>query len=99
MGQYAVWVEFDVMGRHFGEFRAPLLVNARSATEPRCLRFDVLDAAAFASLIHLSEIHADEATFKAHLEPPHVKVFDKLAGPWLERKAVTFATVTQIAKA
>jgi len=55
MGQYAVWVEFDVMGRHFGAFRAPLLVNARSAvaTEPRCLRFDVLDAAASASRIHL----------------------------------------------
>ena len=55
MGQYAVWVEFDVMGRHFGAFRAPLLENARSAvaTEPRCLRFDVLDAAASASRIHL----------------------------------------------
>jgi|SRR5437660_8651567 len=100
MGQYAVWVEFDVVPRHFVEFRAALLVNARSsvATEPGCLRFDVLDAAVFASLIHLYEIHADEATFKAHLETPHVKVFDKLAGPWLERKAVTFATVTQIAK-
>jgi (4S)-4-hydroxy-5-phosphonooxypentane-2,3-dione isomerase len=86
MGQYAVWVEFDVMPRHFGEFRAALLVNARSAvaTEPGCLRFDVLDAAASASRIHLYEIYADEAAFKAHLETPHFKVFDRLAGPWLE---------------
>src|SRR2546425_1789746 len=58
MGQYTVWVEFDVMPRHFGEFRAALLVHARSAvaTEPGCLRFDVLDAAASASRIHLYEI-------------------------------------------
>jgi autoinducer 2-degrading protein len=100
MGQYAVWVEFDVMPRHFGEFRAALLVNARSAvaTEPGCLRFDVLDAAASASRIHLYEIYADEAAFKAHLETPHFKVFDRLAGPWLESKSVTFAAITQIAK-
>ena len=58
----------------------------------------MLDAAASASRIHLYEIYADEAAFKTHLETPHFKVFDSLAGPWLERKAVTFATVTQIAK-
>ena len=58
----------------------------------------MLDAAASASRIHLYEIYADEAAFKAHLETPHFKVFDRLAGPWLESKSVTFAAITQIAK-
>ena len=46
MGQYAVWVEFDVLPQHVADFRAAVLQNARSsvAIEPGCLRFDVLDA-------------------------------------------------------
>jgi autoinducer 2-degrading protein len=100
MGQYAVWVEFDVVPQHVAEFRTALMVNARTsvATEPGCLRFDVLDAAVSAARIHLYEIYADEAAFKAHLETAHFKTFDKLAAPWLVRKEVTFASVTQIAK-
>jgi autoinducer 2-degrading protein len=101
MNQYAVWVEFDVQPQHLAEFRAALLVNARTsvATEPGCLRFDVLDASATPARIHLYEIYADEAAFKAHLATAHFKTFDKLSGPWLARKAITFASVTQIAKA
>src|SRR5437867_4790872 len=88
MGQYAVWVEFDVMPRHFAEFRAALLVNARSsvATEPGCLRFDGLDAAASASRIHLYEIYADEAAFKAHLETPPLRGVRQARGPVPQRQ-------------
>ena len=100
MSQYAVWVLFDVAPQHLAGFRAALLVNARTsvAAEPGCLRFDVLDAAATAARIHLYEIYADEAAFKAHLETAHFKTFDKLSAPWLVRKEITFASVTQIAK-
>jgi len=101
MAQFAVWVEFDVVPEKFAEFRTAMFTNARAsvADEPGCLRFDVLDAAASPSRILLYEIYTDEAAFKAHLEAPHFKVFDKLTGPWLQRKSITFATVTQIAKA
>jgi len=101
VGQYVVWVEFDVLPQHVADFRAAVLHNARSsvATEPGCLRFDVLDAAPPAARIFLYEIYADEAAFKAHLTTEHFHVFDRLSTPWIARKAVTFANVTQIAKA
>jgi len=100
MGQYAVWVDFDVVPQHLDEFKTALFKNARTsvATEPGCFRFDVLDSAAVPARIHLYEIYADESAFKAHLATEHFKVFDKLAAVWLEHKNVTFASVTQIAK-
>jgi len=101
MGQYAVWVEFDVLPQHVADFRAAVLQNARSsvATEPGCLRFDVLDAVPPGPPILLYEIYADEAAFKTHLTTEHFHVFDRLSTAWIARKAVTFANVTQIAKA
>jgi (4S)-4-hydroxy-5-phosphonooxypentane-2,3-dione isomerase len=101
MSEFAVWVQFDVVPEKFAEFKAAMFTNARAsvADEPGCLRFDVLEAKASSSRILLYEIYTDEAAFKAHLDAPHFKVFDKLSAPWLESKSITFATVTQIAKA
>jgi quinol monooxygenase YgiN len=100
MSQYAVWVEFDLSPPHVDAFRAALLKNARTsvATEPGCLRFDVLDALPGAPRIFLYEIYADEAAFKAHLTTEHFKVFDRESAPWITHKGVTFGAVTQIAK-
>jgi autoinducer 2-degrading protein len=100
MTQYAVWVEFDLVPQHAADFRTAVLQNARAsvANEPGCLRFDVLDALPAAPRILLYEIYADEAAFKAHLATPHFKVFDRESAPWIARKAITFANVTQIAK-
>jgi quinol monooxygenase YgiN len=101
MGQHAVWVEFNLLPQHVAEFRAAVLRNAQAsvATEPGCLRFDVLDALPSAPRIHLYEIYADEAAFKAHLTTAHFQVFDRLTAPWIAGRTVTFASVTQIAKA
>ena len=100
MSQYAVWVEFDLSPQHVDAFRVAVLKNARAsvASEPGCLRFDVLDAQPGAPRIFLYEIYADEAAFKAHLSTEHFKVFDRESAPWITRKVVTFGAVTQIAK-
>ena len=101
MGQYAVWVEFDLLPQHVAEFRTAVLLNARTsvATESGCLRFDVLEPVPSAPRVFLYEIYGDEAAFKAHLATAHFQVFDRQSMPWIARKAVTFGNVTQIAKA
>ena len=100
MSEYSVWVEFDVLPQHLEEFREAVLKNARAsvATEPGCLRFDVLDAVPAAPQILLYEIYLNEAAFKAHLETRHFQEFDRRSAPWVARKAVQFGSVTQIAK-
>jgi len=100
MSQYAVWVEFGLLPQHADAFRTAVLKNAHTsvATEPGCLRFDVLDALPGAPRIFLYEIYADEAAFKAHLGTEHYKVFDRESAPWITEKVVKFGAVTQITK-
>ncbi len=100
MSEYSVWVEFDVLPEHLEEFRDAVLKNAKAsvATEPGCLRFDVLDAVPAAPQILLYEIYVSEAAFKAHLETDHFRQFDQQSAPWVVRKAVQFGNVTQISK-
>jgi len=100
MSQHAVWVEFEVLPQHLQQFREAVLKNARAsvATEPGCLRFDVLEAVPAAPRVLLYEIYDNEAAFKAHLETRHFQEFDKQSAPWVVRKAVQFGHVTQIAK-
>jgi len=100
VSQHALWVDFEIKPEHVDAFRAAVLHNARSsvASEPGCLRFDVLDALPRAPRFYLYEIYVDENAFQAHLATPHFKIFDTLTAPWIARKALVFAEVTQIAK-
>jgi len=100
VSEHALWVDFEIKPEHVETFRVAVLRNARAsvADEPGCLRFDVLDALPRAPRFFLYEIYVDEAAFQAHLATPHFKIFDTASAPWIARKAVQFASVTQIAK-
>ena len=56
--------------------------------EPGCRQFDVAQDANDPASFFLYEIYDDEDAFKAHVQSPHFKSFDKLSGPWVKDKKV-----------
>ncbi|MFQ5973223.1 MAG: putative quinol monooxygenase [Alphaproteobacteria bacterium] len=79
MGEFAIWVVFELEPNAFDPFHDLVVENARTSLrdEPGCRRFDVLVPDGDArDRVALYEIYDDEAAFQAHLEAPHFQRFD-----------------------
>lgn len=79
MGEFAIWVVFELEPNAFNAFRDLVVENARASLrdEPGCQRFDVLIPKGDPrDRVALYEIYDDEAAFETHLEAPHFQRFD-----------------------
>ncbi len=92
---FVVTVTFVAKSGDAEAFRARLRRQAADSLggEPGCHRFDVCADPAAPGRIFLYELYSDEAAFKAHLETPHFKDFDRDVAPWIEEKTVATWTL------
>ena len=93
---FVVVVFFEAKAAHVAEFKEAILVNAKASVddEPGCRQFDVAQDPGDEASFFLYEIYDDEAAFKAHIETPHFKSFDKLSAPWVkDKKVLTFGVI------
>jgi autoinducer 2-degrading protein len=95
MSQIAVLVEFNVKPEHRAAFEAIIREHAAKTkeTEPGCRRFDVLIPKKDDGRVHLVEVYADDAAFKAHGEMPRLaQVRERYKDMILDRK-ITLCTL------
>jgi autoinducer 2-degrading protein len=100
-GAFAITVTFELVDGAFAEFHRLVKENAaRSvATEPDCLRFDVLTpSTGQGPQVFLYEIYSDRAAFDLHLASDHYLHFDARTRALVSKKTVTAYAVEENAK-
>jgi len=92
-----ILVEFAVKHEDVGEFRQLIAQNACSslASEPGCLRFDVLSIQQEPNSIVLYEIYENEAAFDGHLRTHHYKIFAEASKKMIESVSVRRLTFVE----
>jgi quinol monooxygenase YgiN len=98
---FAITVAFELAEGTFDEFHRLVSANAAMsvATEPQCLRFDVLTPLqGGGSSVLLYEIYADRAAFDRHLKAEHYLSFDAATRHMVRRKEVMTFAVAENAK-
>lgn len=94
---FVVIVFFEAKDAHVADFKQAISINAKASVddEPGCQLFDVAQDPNDESSFFLYEIYDDEAAFKAHIETPHFKSFDKLSAPWVkDKKVLTYGLIS-----
>ena len=77
-----------VLPEHLEEYLANVKLHARnSASEPGCLRYDVLQDIEDPTTICLFEVFADEDAFNAHLATDHYKWWMDASRDWRDHAA------------
>jgi autoinducer 2-degrading protein len=79
-----------IEGREAELVEACLAAVEASRAEPGCLFFDVLvgTSPAGRTEVVFYEAYVDEASFRAHLELPHVRAWQSRALPCIERSTI-----------
>jgi autoinducer 2-degrading protein len=99
--RYAITVAFELKPGCLEAFMPLLDANASAsvATEPGCLRFDVLrPLRPGGPEVLLYEIYTDRAAFEAHLASVHYIAFDRATRDLVLRKSVAEFGVSENAK-
>jgi autoinducer 2-degrading protein len=96
----AVFVHAHVLPEAVEAFRTASLVNAAaSASEPGCVRFDVVQEAGDSTRFVLIEVYRSAEGAAAHKHTPHYQIWrDTVASMMAEpRSSTSYATVTPAA--
>ena len=91
---YALVVHIQVKPEHRKAFIEAVLDDARSsvATEPGCVRFDVLQDESDPNQLHLYEVYQDRAAFEVHLQMPHLVRLRETVEDWYAEPSVVYRT-------
>lgn len=93
---YVVVVDLTIAPEHRGEFMPLMLANAAAslADEPGCRLFDVCVSADDGDSLLLYEVYDNVGAFRAHLDSPHFRIFDKRSAAMvIQKKVRTFQLV------
>lgn len=87
---YAVVVTFTLKPGLMEDFLPYMLENATTSLleEYGCHRFDVCTDPGRPDEVFLYELYTDRAAFDLHLDTPHFKAFDAVAGGMIAAKTV-----------
>jgi quinol monooxygenase YgiN len=79
-------VELDIVPAEFEKFKAAILENAASVTEPGCRQFDVLVEESNPHHVFLYEVYDNAAALEAHRATAHFKTYAATTGSMIAKR-------------